>query len=141
MKILGWDEKFEIGISKLDDQNKVLLAILNRMLKIYLNAEFNADYLRIYATLLQFARKTFEFEEKLMKEIRYTQFQLHKSQHEEFINKMEYFNEAYMGGENIVFDFQRYIEKWFNAHIQIADKKYVPHVLKNSAVKAEFVLS
>ncbi|MFA8343853.1 MAG: bacteriohemerythrin [Rhodothermaceae bacterium] len=140
MKVLGWEEKYEIGVGKIDEQNKIMLAILNSMLKIFMSPEYSPNYLKMYATLLMYARKNFAVEEKLMREIKYTQYHLHKNQHEEFINKMEFFNQEYLNGENIAFEFQRYILKWYGAHIQIADKKYVPLVFKNSAVKAEFVL-
>lgn len=123
MKIFGWEKDYSTGIKELDDQNKILLALLNKLLKIYYDGSLDPEYHKIYTTFLLYARKYFDREEEIMREKRYSQYLLHKNQHLEFLNRIELFNDEFMKGDSIVFEFQRYILRWLEGHIKSSDKK------------------
>lgn len=125
MKILGWERDFEMGIGQFDENNKVIVVLLNKLLKIFYEETMNSDFHKVYATLLLYARKEFDAEESLMRKSRYEQAILHANQHTEFIKKMEYFADQYLNGEKPVMEFQKYAVKWADSHIKVTDKKFI----------------
>lgn len=123
MKIFGWEKEFSTGVKELDDQNKILLALLNKLLKMYYDGGLDPEYHKIYTTFMVYARNYFDKEEAVMHSRRYPQLLLHKNQHSEFLNRIELFNNEYLNGTNILFEFQRSILKWLEGHIKASDKK------------------
>lgn len=128
MKIPGWHKELEMGIKQFDDNNKIIVALLGKMLKIFTEDGMNLEFHKVYATLLVYARKEFDLEEQLMNKAEYEQTIFHTNQHNEFINKMEYFAEQYLIGEKPLLEFQKYATKWSENHIKVADKRFVPAV-------------
>lgn len=128
MRIFGWDIEFETGIKKFDDNNKIIIVLLNKLLKIFHEEKMSPEFHKVYATVLMYAKKEFKLEETLMKKAKYEQFKIHCNQHSEFINKMEYFANQYLMGEALSFEFQKYATKWVESHIQVTDKKMIATV-------------
>ena len=130
MKILGFEKELSTGIKLLDDQNKLIFVLLNKLMKMYFISDLNPEYHKIYSTLMVYAQKYFNNEEKLMQQIGFPQFSFHKNQHQEFIKTIQLFNDQYLNGDNVLADFQRYIQKWFDGHIKISDRKLAPYLKK-----------
>lgn len=128
MKIFGWDKDFEVGIKKFDENNKIIIVLLNQLVKILHEEQMNPEFHKIFATLLLYARKEFDLEESFMKKTHYKLATLHINQHNEFMNRMDHFSNQYLMGEKPAFEFHKYALKWVENHIKITDKKFIPTV-------------
>lgn len=128
MKVLGWEKEYEIGIKQFDEEHKIMFVLINQLLKIFSNEEFKTEFHKIYATLMQYSAIHFENEEKMMRSVYYPQFILHKNQHKEYMRKMDNFANMYLSGDSVLFEFQRFVQRWFEGHIMVSDKKYIPYI-------------
>lgn len=124
MKIFGWEKNFDSGIDRVDNHNKLLSILFNRLLKLIIKNENKEEYNRIFNTIKKQSEVSFNYEEQIMKDINYPQYQLHKNQHAKFLESLDYLNNQYLNGENNVLEFQRLFQKWFDGHILVADKRY-----------------
>lgn len=128
MKVFGWEKEYEIGLKQVDEEHKIMFVLINQLIKIFSNEEYKKDFHKIYATLLQYSKAHFDNEEKIMKSVYYPQYILHKNQHKEYMVKLDRFANQYLSGESVLFEFQRFVQRWFEGHIMVSDKKYVPYI-------------
>jgi hemerythrin len=123
----AWDEGFQVGIHRLDDQHKGLFSTLNRFYGILMSHGDSALIDRELLNLMRQTRVHFEAEEKLMLANDYPGFQLHKEIHDFLLHQLE----DVMTLESGDYD-QPWIERleiadflhaWLTAHIKDEDKK------------------
>jgi len=124
----GWHKDLETEIKQFDENNKIIAALLFKLIKIFNENHMNVEFHKIFATLLVYAQKEFALEEKLMNNSHYEQTMFHTNQHREFMKKMEYFATQYIAGEKPALEFRKYATKWIKSHIKVADKRIIPAV-------------
>ncbi len=64
----------------------------------------------------------------------YTEYQLHKKEHREFLNAAVDFSRRVMNRDYIITDLLEYLKQWFDKHIQGSDKKYAECFNKHGLV-------
>ena len=131
MSNLIWSEKYSCGIRDLDEQNKILIALINKTLNIVAEKNRFSEFERVYGTILIRAKEQFEFEEEILKRRNIGLLAIHKNQHIEFLNRLIMLRKDYMRDENVFFDFQRYIQKWIDGHICLSDQRLGKTLEKN----------
>jgi len=134
MEFLQWDdEKMSLGIKLIDDQHKELLKIINKLSTSISEYSQTEDVLNIINELIDYANYHFGTEEKLFDRFHYNEMEIHKKEHEKFINKFtaiknKITNDKIYLMKNAIEIAQEtfaYILKWFITHISGTDRKYI----------------
>ncbi len=127
-----WDEKFEIGVSQMDDEHKILISKIN----VFVNAlKANENVIQKFNDLKAYTLKHFEDEENYMKSFNYESFPAHQKIHQTMIEKiLEYEKELHAG----TLDKKRliaFLKNWLVSHILGVDTQYAK-ASRSSVLKA-----
>lgn len=85
MSLFDWDDSLSVGVPEVDEQHKVLLALLNDLNEALLHADAEGGYVRARAGAMNYAREHLRQEEALMLKVGFPRFDKHKVKHEEFL--------------------------------------------------------
>ena len=129
-KWIIWNEKFEVGYKRVDDQHRELINIINDLhaaesgdLSI---PEVKDRFKIILKRTVDYATYHFATEEKIMKAVHYKSFKEHISKHREFSSKVLEEVIKYMNGEKVdMEDFIVYLRDWLFSHILGDDKHFI----------------
>lgn len=105
MKYMEWEPGFNFNIEAIDQQHRKLVDIINLLYETLHPAtgkdELHAlvDVLHKKATainnMLEYAIKHFRYEEKLLQENNYPEYDEHKRQHESFTSQVEMYKKLF----------------------------------------------
>lgn len=128
---IEWDPSaFSVGHSGVDEQHKTLVGLINALIK-YQDQEDEVFLKKVLNTLVEYTKNHFKFEENLLLDAKYQNFQDHKKQHEKFITKIEHFQHEFnLHHQDISMDILKFLKQWMVTHILIHDKDYAD-VIKN----------
>ncbi|MDR0402538.1 MAG: bacteriohemerythrin [Treponema sp.] len=128
-----WDDRYSVGIQLIDDQHKKLIELTNDLYDACREGtEAVAAHFReaIHGTVA-YVKYHFAAEEKLLEQVKYPDFAVHKKEHESFVIKvLEDVKEFEEGKKFIPNVFVRYLKDWILAHIAVEDKKYAEYILR-----------
>lgn len=124
-----WKEDFSVNIKTIDEQHQELFRIGNSLYNIISIKDGIDRYdeiMKILYEMRDYAIYHFDYEEKLMKENRYPNFENHKKQHNAFVNKVQSIDELdidekqkKIGMELVIF-----VADWIENHILKSDMAY-----------------
>lgn len=128
---LKWKDSFSCNVKEIDNQHKRLFEIGASLFTIAsLNDEFDHydEILKIIGELKDYTVYHFGYEEKLMKELGYSEFDEHKAEHEAFIRKVLKFESEDLDVKQAesVMNLIVFVADWVTAHILKTDIKYKP---------------
>ncbi|WP_031484257.1 bacteriohemerythrin [Maridesulfovibrio frigidus] len=113
---IEWDDKYCIGHSEIDAQQKKMFEIMNTGAK-----DENCTDLKQIALvreLLQYAKEHFATEESYMQEIGYPNLQEHKEEHKKMADAVEILIvKLYSEGPIDVDIFEKFTESWIIKHV------------------------
>lgn len=124
-----WKDAFSVNISSIDEQHKELFSIGNSLYDVVSMRDDIDTYDDLVAALQRmqdYAIYHFGFEEKLMKDNGYPDFNNHKKQHDYFIQKIgsvdyeEMDKDQKQNGLDLII----FIANWIENHILKTDMKY-----------------
>lgn len=91
-----WKKEFELGIKSIDDQHIKLLEIGNRINELLINHDDGDDnYDEIFQVIEELKAYTvyhFNNEETLFEKYKYPEYEIHKKEHDAFIQYMDSVN-------------------------------------------------
>lgn len=121
---LAWDQKYSVGIRKIDSQHKRVVGILNQLRWISKDKE-EKELKSIFEQLKGYIETHFQQEEDLMLEYQYPGYQEQKSEHEAFIDRFcEYERDILKRRKMVVINIFNFLADWFTNHILKVDMKY-----------------
>ena len=120
-----WKPEYSVGIDSIDQQHKKLLGLINQLqtaVDFSTGEQFEREALD---QLLDYTKTHFSYEEGLMEQNGYPDFESHKKQHEKMIAKVgevlaEYEKDQDTAMKNAVI----YLKDWLIKHINGTDKAY-----------------
>lgn len=131
---IEWDQKYNTGIEKIDEQHRKLVDLINNLYdKVVVEGDMNSVKdaiidLKLY-TIFHFGT-----EEKLFKKFEYTEedHEDHLKTHKEFTDEIAKYmadndTEQYELGYRLV----EYLKKWLFSHILVSDMKFASFLKKN----------
>ncbi|HHY91378.1 MAG TPA: hemerythrin family protein [Clostridiales bacterium] len=124
-----WKDAYSCNIAEIDKQHRNLLEIGARLYDIIRNQkdfDYYDDVLAIFNELQDYAVYHFGYEENLMKQYGYEEFEEHKKEHQQFVDKLKEAAKKDIDEElfNISLDLATFIADWIEHHILRSDKKY-----------------
>jgi len=130
---LTWSDVYATGNEKVDEQHRTIFNITNTFIDAHLRGESKKILGEMLDFLIQYTVEHFAYEQKLMVETDYFDYENHKKYHEDFkaaVNKLKKeFDESGASDEltRILCDT---IIKWIVQHIQHEDFKFVKQLRK-----------
>jgi len=129
-----WKEEYNVNIGIIDEQHKKFLDIINE-LKIVINGNQCKDRVSdIFFQLAYLIDHYFIKEEIYFKDVAYPNFDQHKEEHKQFIERTIQFQKDVENNKpKLCLEIYQYLENWFDEHILKYDKEAVDY-LKSKGV-------
>ena len=127
MAHIQWKDRFNIGYKDIDDQHKVLLALLNDLIDIIDQGGTAEAVSAIFHRLCSYALTHFAHEEDFMRAAGYPGLERQESEHATFVQQVLAFNQAFDPSDpRLLEETQSFLREWYLDHILKSDMDYVP---------------
>ena len=130
--MIEWDDKYSVGISKIDDEHRQFIDIINMAIATKEHKDNPEELREVLHRIIKYALNHFSTEENYMIEFNYPEYQYHKEEHHDFSRKVIAYCERVNDGDSqISKEILEYLKRWLINHIQVTDKKYVDCFIRN----------
>lgn len=121
-----WNDKFLLGVNEMDDEHKILIAKINKLVKS-LNKENQKLIEENFIDLRDYTVLHFRDEEEFMQRVQYPDFEAHSKIHENMLAKFGSFQEQVFDGTLDKKKFVAFLKNWLVSHILGVDMQYAEH--------------
>jgi hemerythrin len=129
-KYLEWKDEYCVGIDSIDQQHRKLVNLINLLqtaVDYSTGEEFERDALD---ELVDYTRTHFSYEEAMMKDNDYPDYEPHKLQHEKMFKKVEEVLAEYEQNQETAMDNAiDFLKDWLIHHINGTDKQYSSYLI------------
>jgi len=134
MSYFSWNQEYELGITKLDSQNKKLIYILDKFYNELSNEEVTTRMKALLKVTIDYTKQHFKEEEKLMLETQYPYYNDQKKEHELEEMKLHDFQyniacEGCNPSKNVITEMKFWLEK----HMLNDDQKFAAYYKQYSS--------
>lgn len=142
MDTLIWNKDYySVGIEEVDKQHEKLIEVLNSLHAAMKSGQSKIVLGGILNELIDYTHYHFDTEEKLFDKYGYEEVDLHIIEHNDFIRKIEEFNNNFMSGNgSISISLFRFLNTWLDEHIRVSDKNYSMN-FENKGITLEKIFS
>ncbi len=120
------------GLSIIDDGHRKLIDIINKATDAKEQSYNPEETKELIGEMLEYSDKHFSMEEAYMIKFNFPEYQLHRKEHLDFIDKtLMCYNKLIKGNYQIVNELLEYLERWLVNHIQGTDRQYIECFNKN----------
>ena len=131
-KALEWDMSFATGVSKYDEQHKILFNMVNELADAMQQKRSKDAIGRVLNGLAEYTVNHFADEERSFAQSRYPEENEHKALHKKLVDQVVGLIGKFNAGETLLTqDVINFLQDWLVNHIKGVDKKYGPHLNKN----------
>ena len=131
-KALEWDASFATGVSKYDEQHKVLFNMVNDLADAMQQKKSKEAIGRVLNGLADYTVNHFADEERSFSQSGYPEETQHKALHKKLVDQVVELIGKFNAGENLITqDVINFLQDWLINHIKGVDKRYGPHLNKN----------
>jgi len=144
MPYFNWTPEMAIGLARIDDDHKVLVAIMNRLFDNLETDQDDETMEQSFKALVRYTEIHFGREEAVLSVVNYPDLSSHRDDHNLFIkdiNQMqkEFGDSTSRKEKTKLLD---YLKNWLTNHIMIDDMAYKSFIIDNpKAAKASMVFS
>ncbi len=126
-----WNENFQTGISKIDNQHKKLFDTIDVLTIELYNGTIKNELLQILENLGNYVDEHLIAEEALMKKNNYPEYYMHLEAHKQFREMFTLFRndfEKHGGDLYLGIRLEKELRKWWEEHVMKFDMQYVPYL-------------
>ena len=120
-----WKDEYSVGLDSIDQQHKKLLNLINQLqtaVEYSTGEEFEREALD---ALVDYTKTHFTYEEGLMRDNGYPDYEPHKAQHEEMVKHVEkVLSEFEKDKDTAMMNAVAFLKDWLINHINGTDKLY-----------------
>jgi len=130
---IPWDDSYSVGIPLVDDQHRELLILANALYETCREGSTSArdGFRNAVSAIVDYVKKHFSTEEKIMERTEYPLMGEHKAEHREFVSRFLSEVKAFEGGKPFVTHaFTAFLKDWILTHVARTDKKMGIYVLR-----------
>ncbi len=121
-----WNKERSMGLSIIDEEHKKIVEIIDEIIAAKQCDNFSEKIKAILRKMIDSAWSQFMTEESYMIEFNYPEYQSHKEEHYDFVNRMNsYFDRVASGSYQLANEVLEYVKQWLVRHIEGTDRKYV----------------
>jgi len=132
MRAIDWDEGMSVGLARLDDDHKQLIAVINRLHEAVRlgGAEAGATVARSLQALADYTERHFAREEAVLESVGYQELSDHRARHESFVEELRDLASAFDARRDpaLAEELGRFLRDWLTHHILVEDMAYKPRV-------------
>ena len=129
-QFVEWKDDYSVGIDSIDQQHKKLLNLINQLqtaVDYSTGEQFEREALD---ELVDYTKTHFTYEEGLMRDNDYPDFEPHKAQHEKMFKKVgEVLAEYEKDHDTAMSNAAEYLKEWLINHINGTDKEYSSYLI------------
>ena len=129
-QFVEWKDDYSVGIDSIDQQHKKLLNLINQLqtaVDYSTGDEFEREALD---ELVDYTKTHFTYEEGLMRDNDYPDYEPHKAQHEKMFKKVgEVLAEYEQDQDTAMANAAEYLKDWLINHINGTDKEYSSYLI------------
>jgi len=129
-QFVEWKDDYSVGIDSIDQQHKKLLNLINQLqtaVDYSTGEQFEREALD---ELVDYTKTHFTYEEGLMEQNDYPDFEPHKLQHKQMIKKVEEVLAEYdKDHDTAMSNAAEYLKGWLINHINGTDKEYSSYLI------------
>ena len=124
MTLIEWKKEYSVGISKIDNQHKKIIKILNQAIGQQFSGQNEKEIEEILDNLQNYIKEHFKTEEDYMLKHQYAGYEEQRNEHNRFIDLLfESQKEYYKNGRVTSINILNFVWDWFSHHILILDKQ------------------
>ena len=125
-EMVVWDEKYDTGITLIDDQHKMLVSLINQLHQACRNGNVvETTFVQVLHRVVEYVKLHFTTEQQVMEKMKYPGIKEHKKEHEILVNKIFETAKNFNDGKRFVpHNFARSLREWVLSHIAVIDKQY-----------------
>jgi len=123
-KLINWSRSYSVGVSRMDDEHKRLIDIINSLYAAMRAGRSNEAIGSILNELVEYTKTHFNHEEKLMQECKYEGYPQQKAAHEALIRQVVEIQGKYKDGTALGQEVMNFLRDWLIKHIQGMDSQY-----------------
>ena len=129
-KYLDWKDEYRVGIDSIDQQHRKLVNLINQLqtaVDYSTGEEFEREALD---ELVDYTKTHFSYEEGLMEQHDYPEFEPHRAQHQKMIKQVEDVLAEYeQDNETAMSNALDFLKDWLINHINGTDKEYSSYLI------------
>lgn len=123
--VMTWEDSLSVHVDEIDEQHKVLVELINELNEAMQRGRDRTAVGSVLASLIEYTKTHFSFEEKVMVTHNYPAYQRHKSEHDKLTAKVLDLQRDYRAGSAEMSDeVMRFLRSWLVGHIQGMDKSF-----------------
>ena len=128
---IEWKDEYSVGIDSIDQQHKKLINLINQ-LQTAVDYSTGEEYEReALNKLVDYTKTHFTYEEGIMKDNDYPDFEPHKAQHEKMVKHVEEVLSEYEKDQDTAMqNAAKFLKDWLINHINGTDQKYSDFLIK-----------
>lgn len=138
MALIPWESKFELGISEIDEQHKMMLSIINKLYDLFESKKYEdqAEIDKVIKEMADYALYHFATEEKYFNLFDYENKEAHIKIHDQYRTKIEEWQQRYNQEKDnkIFYEISNFLHDWWTWHINNTDRDYVPFMKANKVI-------
>ena len=123
MTLIKFEDALRLDIPEIDSQHEALISLINQLHETMLQGAGKAAMDALLSQLLEHTRTHFAYEEGLMSQHDYPEYQVHKSEHGRLIQHLEELVNRYNNGDLLLsFAVVLELRGWALVHIEKSDR-------------------
>jgi len=127
MAKLEWMPALGVGNSKIDEEHKLLFAMINKLDEAREREADRRGLREVADELVQYIHVHFSHEEALFDAKGYPGAEGHRAEHHAFVARVAEFHSKIINGDPAVGgEMAEYLRTWLSRHIAMSDRKYRP---------------
>jgi len=125
MTFFPWEDRYRIGVDKIDLQHEKLVGLLNDLYNAMHAGEGRAALSRVLTGLTRYVETHFQTEEQIMRDRGYPDLALHRRKHEKMTQKVGDLQSAFESGKIISpVQISNFLKGWLQKHILETDRQF-----------------
>jgi hemerythrin len=123
MALIEWSDEHKVNVREIDEQHRQLVALVNNLHEAMKNRGGSDTIRRRVADLVLHTRGHFSFEERLMSDHSYPDFERHKTEHEKLLGRITDLERQVQEGDLLMsFGVALDLRGWALRHIEFSDR-------------------
>jgi hemerythrin-like metal-binding protein len=119
-----WDESVALGIPHIDEQHKALFGWINALNDAIIGGYGHDKVEELILNLIIYVKEHFSEEERLMLACSFPQLVSHRSEHDQFVTKLQDIQTNFLAGNDMSADVHDFMVNWLVCHIKGTDQGY-----------------
>jgi len=120
-----WTDDLSVNNVEIDNEHKQLFALLDSFYQGLMDDSPKLRLQELIIGLIDYTKTHFTREEAYMRRLAFPEYEMHKKQHDLFIDKAESFHDKLKTGKMILsLEVTNFLKDWLVNHIKGSDQKY-----------------